>query len=319
MLARPGAMPADESGWAFEVKWDGVRAITACAGGELGMRSRNGKDITLRYPELSPLAGILGAGTILDGEVVALDDAGRPSFELLQGRMHRSDTGEIARLAQSAPVRLQVFDLLYEDGESLLPLPYSERRSRLEALGLDGEAWSTPASRAGEGSALLAATAQLGLEGVIAKRLASTYRPGSRSPDWLKIKNLKRQELVIGGWVPQKGRQNELGALLVGHYESARSNPGELRFAGRVGTGFTAATRADLLALMRPIERDDSPFAGSAPSPEARYVEPELVCEVEFTERTREGMLRHPSFKGLRDDKPANGVVWDLPERPSGR
>lgn len=317
MLARPGTMPRDEEHWAFEVKWDGVRAIVSVTAEGLRLRSRNGKEITPRYPELQPLAEHLPDGTILDAEVTAPDEEGRPSFAALQGRMHLTRDDEIERRARLSPVSLQIFDLLYLGGEPLLDLPYTERRARLEELGLEGTTWATPASRRGEGTQLLAATADLGLEGVIAKRLTSTYRPAARSPDWLKIKNVLRQELVIGGWVPQKGRRTELGALLVGFYEEDGSEATPLRFAGKVGTGFTRAVAADLMDRLTAVPRADSPFAGARPVRDASYVDPVLVAEVEFTEMTRDGMLRHPSFKGLRDDKPAREVVWELPSRPA--
>jgi bifunctional non-homologous end joining protein LigD len=318
MLARPGELPRDEENWAFEVKWDGVRALVFCDGAELALRSRNGKDITPRYPELAPLAAALPPGeTVLDGEVVALDEEGKPSFELLQGRMHLTRADEVSRRSRLAPVRLQLFDLLFANGESLLPLPYSDRRRRLEELALEGPAWTTPASRVGEGSELLAATAALGLEGLIAKRLTGTYRPGARSPDWIKVKNVMRQELVIGGWAPQKERGGELGALLVGFHEGGASD--DLRYAGRVGTGWSRSVAADLLQRLGAVASPDSPFGGSAPRTTGaiNFVEPVLVVEVEFTEVTREGMLRHPSFKGLRDDKPAAEVVWELPAPPA--
>jgi bifunctional non-homologous end joining protein LigD len=313
MMARLAKrLPADEEDWAFEIKWDGVRAIAYSTPGELRLQSRNLNDITARYPEVRRLNRALGTRTaILDGEIVAFED-GRPSFGRLQRRMHLTDETQVRRLARAEPVSFQVFDLLYLDGRSLLDKPYEERRRLLESLELAGEAWQTPGNHRGDGAALLARTAELGLEGIVAKRLGSRYRPGARGGDWLKVKNALRQEFVIGGWLPQKGRTDQLGALLVGHYED-----GELRFAGKVGTGFSRAEAADLVERMRPSARDDSPFSDRQPQKGANFVEPDLVAEVEYGSMTRDGMLRHPSYKGLRADKTAAEVVLEQPEEPN--
>jgi len=314
MLAKPGRLPSAEEGWAFEVKWDGIRALVLWDGSGLSLESRNGNDITARYPELAPLGEQLGSrNAVLDGEVVAFDEQGHPSFERLQGRMHLTRGPEVTRRAKASPVSLQIFDLLHLDGTSLLTLPYSERRAALEELDLNGPTWTTPANHSGGGAELLAATAELGLEGVIAKRLSSAYRPGARSSEWLKVKNISRQELVIGGWLPQKGREATLGALLVGYFEGS-AGARTLRFAGKVGTGFNRATAADLVTRLGAIGRPDSPFTDRQPQRGAHYVNPRLVCEVEFTQLTREKLLRHPSYKGLRVDKAAEDVVWEAPE-----
>jgi bifunctional non-homologous end joining protein LigD len=207
------------------------------------------------------------------------------------------------------PVTYVLFDLLYADGRVLFEEPYSERRARLEALGFDGEAWQTPAYHRGDGAALQKASLEQGLEGIVAKRLDSPYRPGKRGRDWLKIKNHREQEVVIGGWLPGKGRrEGELGALLVGYYSD-----GELKYAGKVGTGFDASDLRLLRERLAPLERDDSPFEGRQPEKGSIFVEPELVGEVEFSEWTNAGTMRHPSYKGLRDDKPARDVVREEP------
>ncbi|HYP48341.1 MAG TPA: non-homologous end-joining DNA ligase [Thermoleophilaceae bacterium] len=311
MMAKPGAMPTDDECWAFEVKWDGVRAIAYLEPGRLRLESRNLNDITAQYPELRGLTRALGAReAVLDGEIVALDDEGRPSFKLLQQRMHQSSEAVIKRRMQSHPVSYVIFDLLHLEGHSLLDEPLSERRRRLDELQLAGDHWRTPTAAVGGGEALLEATRSQGLEGLVAKRLTSRYEPGRRSGHWLKVKNVRSQEFVIGGWVPGEGRRkHRIGALLVGVYED-----GELRFAGKVGTGFTDATLRMLAERLAPLERATSPFSVKRPAKGAVFAEPELVAELEFTEWTGELLLRHPSFKGLRDDKDPRAVT--LEEHP---
>ncbi|HEV7585808.1 MAG TPA: DNA ligase D [Solirubrobacteraceae bacterium] len=308
MLARQGELPADQSNWAFEVKWDGVRAIAYSQPGELRLESRNLKDITDSYPELARLNRALSShSAVLDGEIVAFDQEGRPSFGALQPRMHVGSRAQAKRLAAATPVTYVIFDLLWLDGHSLMGLPYTDRRERLAELQLSGERWQTPEHVIGEGSALLEVTRRQDLEGIVAKRLSSTYQPGARTRDWIKVKSFGRQEFVIGGWLPGKGRRRDsIGALLLGVYEP----DGRLRYVGRVGTGFGEKELERLAALLSPLQRDGSPFdAGEKPPREAVFVEPRLVAEVEFREWTRGGNLRQPSYKGLREDKRAEEVV----------
>jgi bifunctional non-homologous end joining protein LigD len=310
MMARTGTLPRDDEHWGFEVKWDGVRAICHSEPGRLRLHSRNLLDITPRYPEVGRLNRALSHHrAVLDGEVVALDADGKPSFGALQRRMHVSSETAVRRLAKETPVTYVIFDLLWLDGHSLMELPYTERRARLAELELgEGGRWRVPDYVVGHGKELLAATAEQGLEGVIAKRLDSPYEPGRRTPSWLKIKNVDRQEVVVGGWVPGDGkRRDRIGALLVG----VRDDDGSLRHVGRVGTGFTEAELDRLADKLRPLEREDSPFAPGGPKiPRgAVFAEPELVAEVEFREWTDGGQLRAPSYKGLRDDKPSELVV----------
>jgi bifunctional non-homologous end joining protein LigD len=299
MLARTGPLPRDDERWAFEIKWDGVRAIGYVDGGRLRLESRNGNDITPRYPELRELGRALaGREAVLDGEVVAFGEDGRPSFQRLQGRMHLTSEHAVRRLAASEPVAYVIFDLLWLDGHSLLALPYTERRERLLELGLDGARWQSPAHHVGDGAAMLEASRAQGLEGVIAKRLDCPYTPGRRSPGWVKVKNVRRADVVIGGWLPGDGRRSGgLGALVVGFHDG-----GELRYAGRVGTGFTDRELDRLGAVLEPLARPDSPFAGRQPPKETRFVEPRLVAAVDFGEWTQARTLRHPVYKGLRDD-----------------
>jgi bifunctional non-homologous end joining protein LigD len=307
MLARTGSLPVNPDGWSFEIKWDGVRAIAYVQPGRLRLESRNLNEITDAYPEVRGLLDELGMHeAVLDGEIVAFDEHGKPSFERLQRRMHVRGSSAIKRLVASVPVVYAIFDLLYLDGRSLIELPYSERRERLEGLDLGGRAWRVPSIHRGDGARLLDATREQGLEGIVAKRLDCRYEPGRRSGAWLKVKNTQRQELVIGGWLPGEGRREKrIGALLAGYYDGA-----ELVYAGRVGTGFTEATLDELARRLEPLRRQRSPFDRGPRLPrEAVYVEPELVADVEFREWTREGILRAPSFKGLRDDKSGSAVV----------
>jgi bifunctional non-homologous end joining protein LigD len=306
MLARSGPLP-DGDGWGFEVKWDGVRAIAFVQGGRLRLASRKARDVTVRYPELRELGRALGAReAILDGEVVAFDADGRPSFQRLQGRMHLTSESQVRRLAQSDPVVYVIFDLLFLDGHSLMKLPYAERRERLRELELQGPTWQTPAHHVGDGAALLEASRAQGLEGIVAKRLDCPYIPGRRSPGWVKVKNFRRLDAVIGGWLPGEGsRAGRIGALLVGLYEDE-----ELRYVGRVGSGFAEAELNRLGERLAPLERDSSPFSGRQPPRESRFVEPELVCTVDYGEWTQARTLRHPVYKGLRDDvDPADATL----------
>ena len=320
MLAKAGELPprAQQERWGHEVKWDGIRALLWCDHGQVRIESRTQREITDRYPEVKPIGRALAARglleVLLDGELVALDEQGKPSFERLQGRMNAGSEAAIKRAARGAPVTYVIFDLLHRDGRSLLDTPYEQRREQLDQLDLDGAAWRVPAFHRGNGSALLAATREQGLEGIVAKRLDSRYEPGRRSGAWLKLRNRLRQELVIGGWLPGEGnRAGRIGALLVGD----RDEPGgPLRYAGRVGSGLSEAQLDDLLDRLTALERRTRPFApparraASTTIPRAaRWVEPVLVAEVEYTERTREGVLRQPVFKGLRDDKPPEQVV----------
>jgi bifunctional non-homologous end joining protein LigD len=314
MKATLAKLPTDDENWGYEIKWDGVRAIAYCTPGQVRLESRNLREITSQYPEARELADRLGARpAVLDGELVAFDEEGRPSFQRLQRRMHVASDSEVRRRRAQVPVTYVLFDLLYLDGRSLVAEPYERRREALEALDLQGDALQAPAYHPGEGAALLDASRERGLEGIVAKRLRSAYLPGRRTREWLKVKNVRSQELVVGGWLPGKGRrEGELGALLVGYNERDGGEP-RLRYAGKVGTGFDAASLRLLRERLEPLATDESPFAGRQPPREARFVEPKLVAEVEFSEWTAAGTLRHPSFKGLRDDKPAADVIREEP------
>jgi len=310
MLATAGRLPPDDGRWALELKWDGVRAMVQARDGGLAVQSRNGRDIGSSYPELAPLAAALPAGTTLDGEIVAFDARGRPDFGVLQQRMHVVHPAPALQVA--VPAVLLVFDVLALGDTATTALSYAQRRTILDGLALDGAAWQTPAAVALPGAQLLAASAAQGLEGVVAKRRDAPYTPGVRSSCWIKVKNVRTQEVVVGGWEPGTGgRAGSLGALLVGVQTA-----GGLTYVGQVGTGFTDRVLADLVARLGPLRRDTSPFLG-VPRLQARqavWVEPVLVGEVAFTAWTRDDRLRHPAWKGLRPDKdPAEVVREELP------
>ncbi len=287
--------PPDDDTWAYEIKWDGYRAITFVDDGAVRLQSTNLLDLTPRWPELSTIAGDVHArAAILDGEVVALAPDGTPRFELLQ----RGDV----------PATYVVFDVLGIDGRNTMGLPYEERRRLLVDLLTPGDHWIVPENHVGGGDALLQAARDHHLEGVVAKRLGSTYQPGKRSPAWRKIKVRREQELVIGGWTRGAGnREGTFGAVLVGYYEDDA-----LRFAGAVGTGFDRRLLESLQASFRRLAVDTCPFDPPPPAPvrrTAQWLRPELVCEVAFAEWTFDGVVRQASFLGLRDDKDAHDVI----------
>lgn len=315
MLATSGSLPpvAQDARWAYETKQDGQRAVVYLAGdGTLTLRARSGEDITAAYPELRPLADALG-GTpaVLDGEVLALDREGRADFQLLQARMGLVQApGKAARLAATAPVHLVLFDVMHLAGRSLLRLPYTGRRDRLEALGLEGPFWSTPGALVGHGREALEATRAHGLEGLVCKRLDSVYEPGVRSRAWIKIRNMRVADVLVGGWLPGRGRLTGLpGAVLVGQ----RAATG-LRYTGSVGTGWSEAERAELAALLRAVATDVCPFDSVPRAPGAHWVTPRLVGEVRYSTRTRAGLLRQPSWLRLRPDLTPEESAADLPD-----
>ncbi len=304
MLASANGAPFDDPGWAFEPKWDGLRAIALCQD-ETRLVSRNQNEVTAAYPELRKLhERLVALDAMVDGEIVCFE-AGRPSFERLQNRMHVRDVRQAERLAKAQPVTYIAFDLLYLDGRSLVRASFEQRRRLLEETVVASEVIQVSPSIRGAGMALFETARARGLEGIVAKRISSPYEVGRRSRSWRKIKTAFDADVVVGGWSEGKGhRSSSLGALLMGAYVD-----GELRYVGEVGTGFDDRTLSRLLAELQLRLAERSPFAPAsmegAPREvrNAHWVRPELVASVEFRELTSAGKLRAGSFKGLRADK----------------
>lgn len=304
MLATAGEVPTGP-GWAYELKWDGVRILADRRPGHLHLFSRSERDVTVAYPEL---AGV-GAGcadVLFDGEVVAMD-AGRPSFAALASRMHVSHAGQARRLAATNPVTYLVFDVLRLYGVDLADRPYAERRATLERLVKEHDVGPiTIPPSFDDGPATVTACRQLGLEGVVAKRLDSVYRPGSRSPDWIKVKLLHTQEFVVCGYeVGTGGRSGQIGALVLGYYEN-----NVLRYAGQVGSGLAGKALHDLESRLTP--QDECPLTEPLQPADRRGVVwcvPEVVVVVSFGNWTPAGRLRFPTYQGVREDKDAREVV----------
>lgn len=300
MLAMTGQLPAD-AGWAYEFKWDGVRALADIVGHRQHLYARSGVDITVAYPELITLAEQVD-DALLDGEVVLFTD-GQPSFTALAERMHVRNAAKAARLAASVPVTYMIFDLLRLHGEDLTGRPWRERRAALESLGLGAARWAVPPAFP-DGPATYEAAGEHGLEGVMAKRVDSAYRPGVRSPDWVKVKLEVTGDFVVGGWRPGA---RKIGGLLVG----VPRPDGRLTYRGRVGGGIGAALERELLRELEPLRTVGSPFAGDVPREDARgaiWVTPQIVVEVKYGQRTPDGRLRFPRILRLRPDKPAEEV-----------
>jgi bifunctional non-homologous end joining protein LigD len=310
MLAMAGELPKKDAGWAYEFKWDGVRALVYVDGGRVRAFTRNDKSLMSTFPELRDIGRHLGSrSAILDGEIVALDKDNRPNFSTLAKRLHVTSKSAIEKLKSSTPASFFAFDLLYLEGRSIMGLSYDKRRAALESLKLQGETFATPPSITNTaGSKVMDISRERGLEGVVIKRRSSRYSPGHRSSEWVKVKSFFTQEVVIGGWTEGKGeRDGSLGALLLG----IPSEEG-LDYVGKVGTGFTAATRSDLLRRLKPLARKSTPFSSPLSRAEtalAHFVRPAIVGEVQFAEWTNAGNLRQPSWRGLRSDKSANEVV----------
>lgn len=302
MLATAGPLPVGQD-WQYEFKWDGIRVIAELTGAGTRLYARSGAEVTVAYPELARLGEELASAisapldAVLDGEIVVFDQAGRPSFEALAERIHVREAARAARLAASAPVTLLIFDLLRWDGVDVTHWPYAERRQALEALRLDAARWLVPPTFS-DGAATLQTSEESGLEGVVAKRLHSVYRPGLRSADWVKVKTVRTLDAVVGGW--RRG-QRPLGALLVG----APRPDGLLTYQGRVGGGLTDRMIRQLLELLRPLAVDRCPFAEPPPRQDAQgavWVRPELVVEVGYGNITPAGRLRFPRFLRIRPD-----------------
>ena len=313
-------LPAEPARYAFEWKWDGVRALTFFQDKQLRIESRNLLDITTQYPEIHALAKSLRCrSAVLDGEIIALNDSGMPDFARLQRRMHIMSPATALRLAGVVPAWYMIFDLLYVDGKSLIDQPYQQRRERLELVVPAGPNWRVPENTVGDGTAMLQAARRTMMEGIVAKELDSTYTPGRRSRAWLKLKVVQGQEFVVGGYVPERtGRAKRIGSLLLGYYDAQ----GLLQFAGRVGSGLSGPDHAMLLAHLEPRARSTSPFAsdpaamkpgrwGHSPG-KVMYVDPVLVVQVEYRRWPTGGQVQQASYKGVRTDKAPRSVVKEI-------
>jgi bifunctional non-homologous end joining protein LigD len=304
MRARPASgLPSDQSDWAYEMKWDGVRALIWVLPAELKILAADQRDITWRYPELSSLMGeVHGQRAILDGEIVGLDARGNPSYEALQQRLG-FEGGRKVPGRPGIPIAFMAFDLLHLDDRSLTPMPYEERRACLEALSIEGRFWHTPPALRGQGERMLQQSREHDLGGIIAKRLGSPYEAGVRNNAWIAVKNRQQRDVVIGGWLAGAGgRSGGIGSLVVGH----RDDEGRFICVGTVGSGLNNRERAEIERLLEPLAIEHCPFDGGAIPAGALFVEPRVGCKVDFTEWTTRGTLRHPLFKGLHSE----------PERP---
>ena len=313
MLAEGGGQPFDDPRWRFEPKLDGIRALAEMETGGMIFRTRRGRDVSFQYPDIHMIHELVDqVNAVLDGEIVAVNADGKDSFEVLQQRMNLQNEREIKRVAKQIPVSFVAFDLLWLDGRDTTQLALEERRELLELVVEQDHRLQLMSYADGEGNAFVETARSFGLEGVVAKRTGSKYASGRRSPDWRKIKLISTQDCVILGWTPgQGGRSTSFGALLVGAIDD-----GELRWVGQVGTGFNFTMLEKLLADLQPLVRPDPPI--DDPSLRklkgATFVEPEVVCEVEYHEITKStGKMRAPSFRGLRPDKTPDECVLEPP------
>jgi bifunctional non-homologous end joining protein LigD len=313
-------LPIDTSGYACEVKWDGIRALAYIESSKLQLLSRNGFDITFRYPELHALSQAIGPRSIiLDGEIVAFQEDGRPSFALLQRRMNLEKSALIEQIARTIPVTYVIFDVLHLDEQSLIEYSYEKRRHILSELKLSDQAWTIPAYQTEKIAEFLEASRKLELEGILIKRLNSPYLAGKRSDAWLKVKNFLRQEFIIAGWTAGAGnRAGTIGALLLGYYDvtpeiaSRAAVQQRLLYAGSCGTGFTGDMLKKLKELLQPLVIANNPFTVDPQKSGAFFTQPILIGEFSFAEWTAGRTLRHPSFQGLRRDKDPRYVIREI-------
>ena len=305
MLATATTRLPATGGWAFEFKWDGVRALVDVGPNGAHIHSRLGNEVTAAYPEIEAQAAVVG-DALLDGEIVAIRD-GRPSFELLQSRMHVRSAAEARRLATATPVTFVVFDLLRRYGVDLTARPFDERRKTLERWGAEHRDW-TISPVFDDGPATEAAAREHGLEGVVGKRLGSRYRPGTRSPDWVKLRFVRTGDFAVVGWEAAVDHPGDPSSLVLAQYAGG----GSWTLAGKVGSGLTGRT----VRALRPylVERAVPVFTevpAPAPGRLITWTEPRVVVEVRFTDWTDEGRLRHPVFLRVREDKPVTEAVGE--------
>jgi len=318
MLATSIERPFDNPDWLFEIKWDGYRAVAFVQKGATRLVSRNQNDLTKEFPELQDLATYLRVETaVLDGEVVALDDLGRPSFSLMQQRTGLRGPHKRSSRRTDLPILYYVFDLLYVDGYDLRRVSLEERKKVLETLVIPSETMRYSDHYPGQGIALFEVAKQKGLEGILAKRRASCYEE-RRGREWLKIKITQTVDCVVGGYIDPEGSRQYFGSLILGLYDKK----GRLIYVGNAGTGFTQSTLKDVWEIMHQREIKTSPFHGPVDLKKTHWIRPELVAEIKFTEWTHEtadgGLkLRAPVYMGLRKDKdPKECTFEQAPEEP---
>lgn len=301
-LATPTTRRFSDPAWIFERKLDGVRTLAICEGGRTRLYSRNRNDVSASYPEIVAALDdqVTGGDAVIDGEIVAFD-GDKTSFSQLQRRIHVTALDDI--IASGVPVWFYVFDLLHHQGRATRALGQVERKTLLADLAAWSDALVYCEHTEADGLSLYAEAERLDWEGIIAKRADASYRSG-RSGQWLKMKRIRGQEFVVGGFTAPSGARVGLGALLIGYFDG-----GEFCYAGKVGTGFTAATLRDLHAALRKLATPTTPFEDPPREPTATWVRPSMVVQVAFSEWTDSGRLRHPSYQGLREDKAAAGVV----------
>ena len=307
MLAFARDLRPSGPGWAWELKWDGVRAIATVADSQIELFNRRLLPVTHRYPELLEGDAFGRHRIVLDGEIIATDDAGLPSFQRLQARMHLDNRRQIAELTATVPAAFMAFDVMHLDGQSLVEEPYSVRRTELARVAADGlpPGWHSPGNSVGDPAPMWDVAEQFGLEGVVAKRLDSRYEPGRRSGAWVKVKRTNRNELVVGGWLEGMGRRSgRVGSLAVGYYEAGGT---KLAYAGKVGSGLAERDLDAFADAFARIATDESPFEGPVERG-VHFVHPVVVVEVRFTEWTETGTMRHPVFIGVRTDKDPKDV-----------
>ncbi|KQS26795.1 DNA ligase D [Dyadobacter sp. Leaf189] len=309
MLATLVDEPFDDPGWEYEVKWDGYRAVAYLNKGEVEIKSRNKKSFNEKFYPVYDALKSWKLNAVLDGEIVVIKENGQSDFNALQNWRSEAD-GQLV---------YYVFDILWLDGKDLTGLPLSDRKAILQNIIDDDSPAKLGYSIAAEGAAFFEAAKGMGLEGIIAKRSDSTYIPGVRTKDWLKIKINKRQEVIVAGYTQNVGTSKPFSSLLLGAYEN-----GVLQYVGKVGTGFKDKQQREMLALFKPLIIKESPFEQTPdynkpsrfrpnpPKADATWLKPELVCEVSFAEITSDGVFRHPSFEGMREDKAAKDVVREV-------
>lgn len=307
MLATLVEVPFDEAGWMYEVKWDGYRALAFNHNGKTDLRSRNGESLSRRFYPIVQALGQWNPDAVVDGEIVVVNASGVSSFSRLQTWKSEAN-GKLLYC---------VFDMLWYQGRNLMKLPLRDRRFILKNSMPPAGLIHLSDNLAGSCTEVFNAAKKAGLEGIIAKKADSIYRPGARSMEWLKIKATKRQEMIIGGYTRNHGTSRPFSALLAGVFER-----GKLIYTGKIGTGFSVQDQHDLLTTFKPLLTKVSPFASGNTAQAARlrseqlhadvfFLRPELVCEVDFTELTADGLMRHPSFQGLRTDKKASDVIME--------